>query len=107
MLKIFNENLTLINSFQAHSGSICHIRQSPFDSEQIVTGSYDYKVKIWKVLNVNWTLIRTYTGHACTVFGKIEWINEDKVASADMCGMIQLWSLSTGVTNRTISNNTF
>ena len=66
----------------------------------MATCSDDFKVKIWNP-NTNWTLTRTYTNHTNMVYG-IEWINADTIASCSE--EIQIWSISTGVTKKTIKN---
>jgi WD40 repeat protein len=101
-LQVFNKNLELINSFQAHSGHIFHIKQSRFNNQYVATSSGDKTVKIWNP-NTNWTLIRTYihTGHSSNVYG-LEWINEDTIASGAWDGQIQIWPISTGLIQRTI-----
>ncbi len=95
-------NLLNVSSFQAHSNTINRIKQSPFTNNHIVaTCSDDTTIKIWNT-NKNWTLIRTYTGHSewCT---DLEFINEDTIVSSSGDYTLQMWSLSTGQTQRTIN----
>lgn len=102
---IYNENLTLVHSFQAHSKSITRLKQSPsnnFANEMnlAASSSSDTTVKIWSSLN--WTLIRTHSNHTASV-GALEWINEDLIASGGSFDQtIQIWSISTGQTKRII-----
>jgi WD40 repeat protein len=73
----------------------------------VATLSSDDTAKIWdimKISNTNWTLIRTYTGHTNAVYD-CEFINEDLIATGSSDATIKIWSLSTGVTNRTINTN--
>ena len=53
----------------------------------------------------NWTLIQTFTNHTYSVYG-LEFINEDTVASGDANGIIQIWSICSGETLRTITTAT-
>jgi WD40 repeat protein len=99
MLNAFDENLTLVNSFQGHSSYINRIKQSPFNPNYVATASFDNTVIIWDSNN-NWTLIRNYTGHVGSVYG-IEFINEDMVATGS--NTIHIWYISTGITSRIIS----
>ena len=69
----------------------------------VATSSGDSTVKIWDVTNnANWILIRTYTGHTQSVWG-IEQIDTDTLASDSSDLTIQIWSISTGVTLKTIN----
>jgi WD40 repeat protein len=70
----------------------------------VATLSWDSTASIWDITNIttNWTLIRTYTGHAGQVFG-VEFINEDLVVTGSNDGSINIWSICTGLTLRTIT----
>ena len=70
----------------------------------MATASCDFKVKIWNITscNTNWTLIRTYTNHTLYVYA-IEFITLDLIASCSFDTTIQIWSLSTGLTVKTIN----
>ena len=103
-IKVYNENLNLMNSFQAHTESINRIKQSPFNGGiYVATASRDNTTKIWDISN--WSLIQTYTNHKRDVFG-LEFINEDTIATAGFDDKIQIWFICTGITNRTINTNT-
>ena len=98
---MYDENLTLVNSFQAHSGNY-DMKQSPFNTDYVGTiGEYD--VKIWNASsNANWPLVRLYSAHTSytTTFA---FINEDTVASYGGAGGVFIWSIKTGITNTTIN----
>jgi len=98
MLIVYDENLTLVNSFQAHSNNINRIKQSTFNANYVATASVDNTVIIWDSNN-NWNLIRNYRGHPNDVYG-IEFINEDIIATGS--STIHIWYISTGIRNRTI-----
>jgi WD40 repeat protein len=104
---MYNQNSSsssLLNSFQAHSGSILRIKQSPFNTNYVATCSSDGAVKIWNVSSssFNWTLNTTYSNHSSTVFA-LEWLDNDTLASSGYSdGTIKLWSLTTGQTKRII-----
>jgi len=99
-IKVYNENLNLMNSFQAHTESINRIKQSPFNGGiYVATASRDNTTKIWDISN--WSLIQTYTNHKRDVFG-LEFINEDTIATAGFDHTIQIWFICTGITNLTI-----
>ena len=91
-----------VPSFQAHSSYINRIKQSPFNNQYVATCSYEGTVIIWNP-NTNWTLIRNYTGHSSSYVDGLEWINEQTIASGGADQTIQIWSISTGITNRTIN----
>ena len=61
----------------------------------------DNLVKIWNITNINWSPIRTYTGHSGEVLA-LEWINENTLASGSSDSTIQIWSLQTGLTQTSI-----
>jgi WD40 repeat protein len=103
-MKIYNSlTLSLVHSVQAHASVIWRIKQSPFNNgEYLATCSGDSSVKIWSTSD--WTQIRTYSQHLLRVTA-IEWLDNDTLAS---CGeteqTIQIWSVRTGETRRTIGN---
>jgi WD40 repeat protein len=87
----------LVKSFQAHANLITCIKKSPWSS-YIATASIDFTAKIW---DLNWNLTRTYTNHTNHV-RTLEWINADTIATGSADSFIKIWSISTGVTNRSI-----
>jgi len=107
MIKICigNSWLSRANSFQAHSNQINRIKQSPFNTNlnYVATCSGDGTVKIWdSSYSFNWTLIMTYSNHSSEV-RSLEWLDEDTLASSgENDQSIQIWSLTTGQTKRTI-----
>jgi WD40 repeat protein len=111
-IKIFNtSSLSLVNSFQAHSNRIFRIKQSPFNTNTntnyVATCSNDQTVKIWNVSSsFNWTLFTTYSQHSSEVYG-LEWLDNDNLASGSYDRTINLWSITTGHTKRTIKTNQY
>jgi WD40 repeat protein len=99
-IKVINENVSFSNSFNGHFNSILRIKQSPFNLN-VATCSYDRTVIIWKP-SLNWTLIRTYTNHSAVVFA-IEWLDIDTLASGSSDQTVQIWSIKSGQTKRTIN----
>ena len=85
----------VVSPFQAHTGQINLIKQSPYNSSIIVSCSHDFTVKIWN-LNLNWNLIRNYTNHTRSVLS-FDFIDEDTIVSASV-ESIKIWSIGTGVT---------
>jgi len=71
----------------------------------MATVSNDFQVKIWDPTNNNWNLIRSYTSHTGAVQA-VEYINADTVATAATDRTLRIWSIRTGVTNRTITIST-
>ena len=106
-LEIFSNdtfNLSNVISFQAHSAQINRIKQSPFNT-YVATASGDKTSKIWNVTTIsNWVLIQTYSNHLDQILA-LEYINEDTIATGDINGTIQIWSISTGLTNLTLNTN--
>ena len=104
LIKVYNQSLSLLKSFTAHSNQINRIKQSPFSADFVATCSNDNSVIIWNATTTtnNWNLIRSYTGHTNYVYG-LEWINEDTIASGSLDRKIQIWSKSTGTVLRTIN----
>ena len=70
--------------------------------------SYDNTVKIWNPLNnIYWALLQAYTGHT-SYAGDLAYINADTVATCGMYdGVIQIWSLSTLITQKRISTGSY
>ena len=69
----------------------------------MVTASVDSTVKIWDATDrSNWILIQTYRGHSSAVWG-FEYIDTDTLATDSSDLTIQIWSISTGATLKTIS----
>jgi len=101
-IKIINKdgNFSFSNSFEGHFNSIWRIKQSPFNLN-VATCSLDRKIRIWKP-TFNWTLIRTYPNHSAVVFA-IEWLDIDTIASGSSDQTVQIWSIKSGKTNRTIN----
>ena len=97
-------SLTYAKSFQLHSSYVNRIKQSPFDnSNYVATCSNDASVKIWN--SYDWTLVQTYASHNSYVY-TVEWLDRDTLASSGAFdGTIKIWSLSSGLTKRTINTN--
>jgi WD40 repeat protein len=107
-LRIYNSSsssLSLVNGVYGHSNYIWRIKPSPFDNDYVATGSSDRTVKIWN--SFNWTLIQTYSQHYYSVYA-FEWLDKDTLASAGYSDKtIQIWSISSGQTKRTIQTNQY
>jgi WD40 repeat protein len=102
-IKVFSENLTLLNTFQAHTNFINRIKQLP--NGYVATVSSDHTAKVWDAtVMTNWILIRNYTSHAKDVYG-LEYVNEDTIATGSHDHTIQIWSIKTGIATITISTN--
>jgi WD40 repeat protein len=107
MIRVFNESFSLKKSILAHTAgsAINRIRQLP--NGYVGTISSDAKVKIWNITSssTSWDLIRTYSGHSATAYiYALEVINVDTLATgSDIVYGILIWSISTGVTQRTIN----
>ena len=91
----------VVSPFQAHTGQINLIKQSPYNSALIVSCSHDFTVKIWN-LYLNLTLIRNYMNHTSAVLS-FDFIDEDTIVSASV-ESIKIWSIGTGVTLKTIND---
>ena len=80
-IKVFNESLTLVKTFNAHSGIINRIKQLP--NGYVARASADNAVKIWNVITPsNWSLILTFTRHTSSVIG-LEYINAQTIGRPD------------------------
>ena len=107
MIKVYNAiDFTLVYSFQAHANTVNQIKQLP--NGLVATTSQDATIKLWNPSTscVSWTLIQTYTGHSIDVIS-VEYIDAYTIASVSINdGTIQIWSIYTGQTNRTINTGT-
>ena len=106
-VQVYDEtsNFSLATSFQAQRDFIWRIRQSPYKTNSYVvtaSGFFDNTVKIWSSSDLS--PIQTYTGHNQSVYG-LEFINDDTIASGGKDKTIQIWSMSTGKTQRTINTS--
>lgn len=101
---VYNEtSFAQIKSFQAHSGGIFRIAQSPFNSGQFVaTCSADKTAKIWNSTKNTWSLIRTYTSHTNQV-RSLEFLGPNTLASCGLDQTIRIWTISSGQLQRTIN----
>jgi len=104
-IKIYNQN-SLVNSIQAHSNFIIRIKQSPFNTNYFATCSFDSTVKIWNFSSSFYlTLISTYSQHSSWGYG-LEWLDNETLASGGLGDKtINIWSLSSGQTKKTIQTN--
>jgi WD40 repeat protein len=103
-IKVYNENLTLVNSFEAHANIINRIKQLP--NGYVASVSSDWKAKVWDTtVNTNWILIQTYTGHANKVWD-LEYINEDMIVTGSQDQKIKIWAICSGTTIMTINPGT-
>jgi WD40 repeat protein len=102
-MKIYDESFALLLSFKAHTNYINRIKQSPFNNVYVATISYN-SAKIWNMSN--WTLIQSYTNHTTWING-LEFIDEDTIATGSNDKTIHIWSMSTGISKRTISTGSF
>jgi WD40 repeat protein len=106
-----SSSLSKFSSVQAHSDGINRIKQSPFNSTTIyvATCSHDFTVKVWMVYSMSssWTLLRTYVyPTALSYVYALEWYDADTLASSQYKDRtINIWSVSTGGTKRTITTN--
>jgi WD40 repeat protein len=98
-IKVYDENVALIKSIQAHSSTVQRIKQLP---NGYVATCGDTTVKIWDPSFYNWTLIRTYNNYYSTP--AFDYINKDLMISATYYYPgINIWSIGTGETVRTIN----
>lgn len=65
----------------------------------MATSSSDMTVKIW---NTDWLQVRTYTNHTDVVYA-LTYVDSDIIISGAFDQTIRIWSISTGLTNRTIN----
>jgi WD40 repeat protein len=102
-MKVFiDETLNLnVKNIQAHDNGINRIKHSSYNNiGYVATCSNDNLVKIWDSSS-NWTLIQKYTGHNQIVHD-VEFIKEDQMASGGNDATVQLWYISTGLTQKII-----
>jgi WD40 repeat protein len=87
----------LEQSFQAHSDIITRIEYFTNNS-YAATASWDSTVKIWNTTSNPWTLISIFFSETgSSLFTSIKFINTDTVASGDQNGVIQIFSINTGI----------
>ena len=103
-MKVYDDDYSLVKSFQPHKLGITGVKQIPFN-DYVVTTDID-EVKIWDPTNNIWSLIRTYNGHQGNnpVYG-IEYLNKDIIATGGDDSLVKIWSINTGQTLRTINTN--
>ena len=89
-----------IDLYQVDIDIVNRIIQLPND--YVVSVSNDCTVNVFTGLN--WTIIQTYTGHSDWVTD-VEYINTDTLASSSFDGTIQVWSISSSLTSRTVVVN--
>jgi WD40 repeat protein len=102
-IQVFNENLELVSSFQAHTSWINRIKQLP--NGLVVTSSSDSYalVKMWDPTNNAWNLVRTYSDHTPNYeVWALEYLGNNTIASASASGVIQIWSTETAQTIKSI-----
>jgi WD40 repeat protein len=100
---VYNESLSLLKSFQGHNGYINSIKQSPFNKDYVGTASADCTAKVWNAASsLNWILVFNFTGHSNNTVNDLEFINEDTIATGANDFTIKIWSINTGIINRTI-----
>jgi F-box and WD-40 domain protein CDC4 len=105
MIKVYNQNLSLVNTFKAHNGNVQRIKQSQFNKDHVATSSNGLLVKVWNASkNTNWTLIQAYAGHPVGIFA-FDFINEEYVASSDESSL-HIWSIKAGVKSMEINMST-
>jgi WD40 repeat protein len=100
LMKIYDDNFSLIKQFQAHDNWISHIKQIPNGLGLVASISYDGTAKIWNSSN-DWSLIQTFTGHTNSVNG-IDYFNEDLMITGSLDSTIKIWSITTGESFETI-----
>ncbi len=99
LLQVYNQNLELVYSFQAHDNAILRIKQLP--NGYVATCSYDCKVKIWNPLT--WTSSLSYADHKNNLVYALEYLNSDLMASGDNNGTVKIWNMHTGETIKTFN----
>jgi WD40 repeat protein len=105
---LYNESLSLLNSFQGHTGQINSIKQSPFNKDYVGTASADFTAKVWNIASsLNWILIFDFTGHSNNSVNDLEFINNDTIASGGNDYTIKIWSINSGIINRNITTDGF
>jgi WD40 repeat protein len=91
MIKIYNESLSLTQSFQAHTGAISRMKVLP--NGLVATVSNDKTAILWNLLNNgSWIMFRKYTRHTDKVIG-LEYIDTFTMATGSNDNTIQIWSI--------------
>jgi WD40 repeat protein len=104
LIKLYNESLSLLKSFQGHTSQINSIKQSQFNKDYVGTASADCTAKVWNAASsLNWILVFNFTGHSNITVNDLEFINKDTIATGGNDKTIKIWSINTGTINRTIS----
>jgi len=89
-----------VRKYEGHKDALYALALSP-DGQTLATGSYDQKIKLWKV--ADGTEIKTLSGHNGGVYG-LSFRPDGKVlASASADRTVKLWDLATGKRLDTLS----
>ena len=105
-IKVYDENFAFQKSIQAHSSTVFRIKRLP---NGYVATCGDTTVKIWDPSLYKWTLIQTYTYNYYS-HNAFDYINKDLMISAGkksynyVSNELNIWSISSGETVRTIIN---
>ena len=91
---------TLVRKYEGHKDALYALALSP-DGQTLATGSYDQKIKLWKV--ADGAEIKTLSGHNGGVYG-LSFRPDGKVlASASADRTVKLWDVATGKRLDTLS----
>ncbi len=101
-IKIYSNNLNLINTLNGHKRGVTDLSFSPY-AKILVSSSSDKTIKLW---NLNdYTCLNTFQGHLSTVL-KIDFIyNGTHLISSGGDGLIKIWNIQNSECINTIDSH--
>ena len=101
-IKIYSNNLNLINTLTGHKRGVTDLSFSPY-AKILVSSSSDKTIKLW---NLNdYTCLNTFQGHLSTVL-KIDFIyNGTHLISSGGDGLIKIWNIQNSECINTIDSH--
>ena len=96
-----NNNPYFIRTLSGHQHSV---RAISAHGDTLVSGSYDYSVKVWKISTGE--IVHTLRGHVQKVYSVVLDHKRNRCISGSMDNLVKVWSLDTGSVIYTLEGHT-